>query len=150
MTKSHAGKSKEDLPDQLKRFFKREADSFSVQMAFLYGSRAHGMERDDSDVDLAVVFDKQVSDDEMFSRIDAMALKLVALLGLDVNILPIYSDFRKPMLYYNAIAKGLPLFIGDLDAYLNLRLEAVFQMEDFQIFGVRWQIEAARRNFAHG
>lgn len=143
-------KPKEDLLEKLKSFFGKESDNFGIQMAFLYGSRAYGIARDDSDVDIAVVFEEQVSDDEIFNRIDDMALKLVTLLGLDVNILPVYRDFRKPMLYYNAVAKGLPLFIGDVDAYVSFRHESVFQMEDFQTFGMRWQIEAARRNLAHG
>jgi predicted nucleotidyltransferase len=150
MSKLNVSKSREDLLRQLERFFGEEAERLGVQMAFLFGSRAHGIPREDSDVDLAVLFDEQLSDDEIFNRVDAIALRLVSLLGLDVSILPVYRDFRKPMLYYNALMKGLPVFVRDADACARLRHEAVGQMEDFQIFGPRWQIEAARRNLAHG
>ncbi len=50
------------------------------------------------------------------------------------------------MLYYNVIVKGVPLYIKDDSKYLNLRNEALYQMEDFELFGRGWQIAVSRKN----
>jgi hypothetical protein len=66
-------------------------------------------------------------------------------LSREVNIIPIFEDFRKPMLYYNAIVLGEPLLIRDEARYLDLRMSAIAQMEDFSVFGVPWQLEITER-----
>jgi len=48
------------------------------------------------------------------------------------------------MLYYNAIILGSPLYIKDKDKFIQLKLESIYQMEDFQIFGVTWQRKVAQ------
>lgn len=40
---------------------------------------------------------------------------------------------------------GTPLFVKDYDRFLSLKLEAIYQAEDFELFGVRWQQEIAER-----
>jgi len=65
-------------------------------------------------------------------------------LGREVNIIPIYGDFPHPMLYYNAIILGEPLYIKDKDKLWQLKLESIYQMEDFQIFGFPWQRKVAQ------
>ncbi len=135
------------LTDTLKSFFKDQAGNLEISMAFLYGSRAKGIPRPDSDIDLAVVFEDQtLSTEEIFQRLNTTTVFLSELTNLDVNLIPIYPDFRKPMLYYNAIVSGIPIFVRDLSQYLKLRNEAVRQMEDFQLFGPEWLISIARRN----
>ncbi len=116
-------------------------------MAFLYGSRSRGIPRPDSDIDLAVVFkDEGLSTEKIFQRLTAMSASLSELTGLEVSLIPIYPDFRKPMLYYNAIVLGIPVFLQDPAQYIRLRNEAILQMEDFQIFGPEWSISITRRN----
>jgi predicted nucleotidyltransferase len=139
-----------DFVALLSNFFEKEADRLHVEMAFLYGSRAGGVPRKDSDVDIALLFKEDLSEEEIFDRITAISLELGALVSLEVSILPIYHDFRKPMLYYNAVAKGFPVFVRSTGAYIRLRHEAVAQMEDFRLFGIKWQAEAARRNLSRG
>ena len=63
----------------------------------------------------------------------------------EVNIISISRDFEHPMLYYNAIILGIPIFVKDCDELLNLKLEAISQLEDFQLFGISWQREVARK-----
>jgi hypothetical protein len=50
------------------------------------------------------------------------------------------------MLYYNAIVSGVPIYILEHASYIRLRNEAIFQMEDFKIFGIDWYFEVAKRN----
>ena len=140
---------KELFIEKLKSIFADKAEPWGIQMAFLYGSRAWGSPRQDSDVDLAVVFENgEMSEEEVFAAMTAISVFLEKELGLEVNTIPIFEDFRKPMLYYNAMVKGIPVLVKDHGKYLAMRNEAIFQMEDFEIFGERWQLDVARRNLA--
>ncbi len=139
--------TKPELLALLKAFFGESASVYNVELAFLYGSWARGFPKSSSDVDIAVVFSEETdNDDATFSVITDISLVLGKKLKLEVNVLPVYSDFRKPMLYYNAIVLGVPVFIGNRDRYVSLRNQAIFQMEDFTLFGARWQLEIARKN----
>ncbi|MDI6735198.1 MAG: nucleotidyltransferase domain-containing protein [bacterium] len=138
---------KDNLILSLKTFFKEKAKDYNLDMAFLYGSWATGYPREDSDVDLAVLFSSQLlSDDEIFNIIMDISYNLSSKIKKEVNILPIYRDFRKPLVYYNAIILSHPIYIKDFQEYIKLKNEAIFQMEDFSIFGIKWQIEMTRKN----
>jgi predicted nucleotidyltransferase len=135
--------------ETLTGFFRRNASLFKVQMAFLYGSRAEGFPREDSDIDVGVFFaDEIASEDERFDLATKISVCLSKEMKAEANVLPISPDFRKPMLYYNVIVKGIPLYIEDYGRYLELRNEAIYQMEDFEIFGKGWQLRIAKRNLA--
>jgi predicted nucleotidyltransferase len=134
-------------------FLKKNADRCNLEMAFLFGSRTTPFSRRDSDIDIGVVFSSSIetdsastlSDDAVFANIMDISLDLLKLLNLEVNIVPVYPDFRKPMLYYNIIVLGKPLFIKNFEKYIALRNEAVYQMEDFSIFGERWKRDIAQK-----
>ena len=128
-------------------FFQWEAAHFGVEAAFLYGSWAAGFPRLESDIDVAVLFDDEgTSEDDAFERLNAITLALMKVLPSEINVIPIYSDFRKPMLYYNAIIKGIPLFFTNREKYVSLIGEALYHMEDFETLGKRWLIDLATRN----
>jgi predicted nucleotidyltransferase len=137
------------LTKVLEAFFAQRASLFRVQMVFFYGSRAQGFPREDSDIDIGVLFaDEITSEDEVFDLVTKISLFLGQEMKIEASVVPIYPDFRKPMLYYNMIVKGIPLYVGDHGRYLCLRNEAMYQMEDFEIFGKRWQLLIAKRNLA--
>jgi len=138
---------KENLVLTLKAFFKEKANEFNIEMAFLYGSWTTGYPREDSDVDLAVLFlSELLSDDEIFNIITDISYHLSSRIDKEVSILPIYRDFRKPMVYYNAIVSGTPVYIKEFEKYVTLKNQAIFQMEDYNIFGTKWQMELTRKN----
>ena len=140
-------KTKEEITTHLKKFFKEKASCYKVEDAFLYGSWARGFPREDSDIDIAVVLSDEISlQDEIFETITTISLSLTDEIGLDVNVIPIRCDFNKPMLYYNAIVLGEPVFIKDFNKYIALRNEAIYHMEDFSIFGLNWYLNIARKN----
>jgi predicted nucleotidyltransferase len=131
----------------LKAFFNEKAKDYDIDMAFLYGSWARGYPREDSDVDLAILFlSELLSDDEIFNIITDISYNLSSKINKEIGILPIYRDFRKPMVYYNAIVLGTPLYIKDFEKYVSFKNQAIFQMEDFNIFGIKWQMELTRKN----
>ena len=140
-------RTKPEILTLLKTFFEETASVYKIEMAFLYGSWARWFPKSFSDVDVAIVFlEEPGTEDETFTIITDISLVLGKKLRLDVNVIPIYSDFRKPMLYYNAIVLGIPVFIGNQDRYIFLRNQAIFQMEDFTLFGTNWQLEIAKKN----
>lgn len=147
LDKTKSSQNREKIISKLKEFFARNASLYDVEMVFLYGSWASGFPREDSDIDLAVVFSSKIdSDEQKFSLITEISYNLISKLGLDVNIISIYEDFRHPMLYYNAIVMGIPVFIKSEGRLFDLKMEAICQMEDFAIFGIPWQLEIAKRN----
>jgi predicted nucleotidyltransferase len=135
------------IVETLRKYFEREALRLGVEAAFLYGSWAAGFPRFGSDIDVAVLFENEdISENEVFKLLNVIMFSLAKILFCEVNVIPIYTDFRKPMLYYNAIIKGIPVFFKDDLKYIRLINEALYQMEDFEIFGRTWQIGLARRN----
>jgi predicted nucleotidyltransferase len=130
----------------LQNFFQQKAERFKVQIAFLYGSWAKGLPRNDSDVDVAIVFDDEPSEEELFERLTTISLLLSEKIGLEVNVISIYNDFRKPVLYYNAIVMGVSVYIKDFTKYVTLINEAIYQAEDFEIFGSGWYQTLSRKN----
>ena len=97
-------------------------------------------------MDVAVVFEDEPDDDTAYRRLMDMSLLLSDLTGREVNMIPIDRDFRKPMLYYNALVQGLPVYRKCDDDIIRLRKRAIDEMEDFSLFGLQWQAEIARRN----
>ncbi|MBI5402001.1 MAG: nucleotidyltransferase domain-containing protein [Ignavibacteriae bacterium] len=139
--------SRDDLIKKLKDFFNKNADFYDIDMAFLYGSWARGFPKETSDVDIAVFFyPEKDSEDEEFNIITDISLKLSEIIRKEINIILIRTDFRKPMLYYNAIVLGQPIYIKNTERYISLKNEVIYQMEDFSIFGIGWQLLIAKEN----
>ena len=82
----------------------------NVRMAVLYGSRARGDERPDSDVDLLVVLD-----DDAISRQVALERRLEEALGLSVHLTVVVDARRAPLLLVSAIEDGRVLVDRDGD-----------------------------------
>lgn len=135
------------IVETLRGYFQREALRLRVEMVFLYGSWAAGFPRLDSDIDIAIVFDDEgIQEDALFEQLTSITVDLIKLFSSEVNVIPIYLDFRKPMLYYNAIVKGIPVFFSNFQKYVALLMEALYHMEDFEIFGREWLIAVATKN----
>ena len=137
---------KDEIVSLLKDFFQVRADSYQIDMAFLYGSRAGGYPRDGSDVDVAALFmPDQRNEDAIFDRVTEISFSLSGILGKDVNLLVLDRDFKKPMLQYNAIVLGIPVFTRNFDSYIDFYLESLHQMEDFSLFGIGWQLAISEK-----
>lgn len=139
--------SRDDLIKKLKDFFNKNADFYDIDMAFLYGSWAKGFPKETSDVDIAVFsYPEKDSEDEEFNIITDISLQLSEIIRKEINIISIRTDFRKPMLYYNAIVLSQPIYIKNTERYISLKNEVIYQMEDFSIFGINWQLIVANKN----
>ena len=137
--------SKDEMISTLKSYFKQHSDIYYIDIAFLYGSWVSGYPKEESDIDVAVIFNKEMSEDEIFDITNNISLKLTDILKKETNVLYIDMYLSKPMLHYNAIVHGIPLFMRDFTRYVDMRLKAIYQMEDFRIFGTEWQSEVVEK-----
>jgi predicted nucleotidyltransferase len=98
MDTTAAGPIVNPRPDILTGTFLEELKAAGVTEAFLFGSVARGEERPDSDVDLLVKFDRDVS---LFERID-LAERFSLLAGRKVDLLvrihPVFEPYIRPTL----------------------------------------------------
>lgn len=136
---------REEIISVLKAYFQRKAYAYDIGMAFLYGSWACGYPKEESDIDVAVLFNQPMSEDRTFDRLNDIALELANILKRETNVLYIDDELSKPMLHYNAIVHGIPVYMKDFSDYVDLRLRAISQMEDFSIFGAQWQSEIVKK-----
>lgn len=137
--------NREEAISTLKAYFQDKADACDIVTVFLYGSWACGYPKIESDVDVAVLFNHEMSEEKIFSSMNTISLELTDILKREVNVLYIDKDLSRPMLHYNAIVKGIPVFMRDFTRYVDLRLKAISQMEDFSIFGTKWQSDVVRK-----
>jgi predicted nucleotidyltransferase len=133
-----------------KKYFKDNAVKYGIEMAFLFGSYALGFEKKESDIDIAVKLTEAIESDRdiTFGVITDLSYDLSRISGREVSIIFIDKEFSKPMLFYNAIIHGIPLFISDKEKYISLAIRALNEMEDFRIFGLRWQLEMAEKKLS--
>lgn len=76
--------------DNIRKTLIEIAEKYSIKRAVLFGSRANGTNRDNSDIDLIIEFSKKVS----LLTISNLKLELQSMLNLDVDIVhgPIQED----------------------------------------------------------
>ena len=139
--------NKPNLIKKLVHYFEGNAEKLHIELAFLYGSWAVNRQRSDSDIDIAILFSDDVgSEDAVYQTIADISAELGSVFGREINIIRLQWDFDKPMLYYNATIHGLTLYGKNKNLCAAYMSEAISQMEDFCIFGITWQLTAARRN----
>jgi predicted nucleotidyltransferase len=100
---SHRIIDKDSLISILKSYFLHKADTYNIDMVFLYGSWASGSISKESDIDIAVIFEKEINGEESFEIATNISLELTDILKREVNVLCIDKELSKPMLRYNAI-----------------------------------------------
>ncbi|MBI3599576.1 MAG: nucleotidyltransferase domain-containing protein, partial [Nitrospinae bacterium] len=137
--------NKDKLILELKSYFQKHADIYDIETAFLYGSYAGGYPKEESDIDVAVLFSQEMSEEKAFAEVSSLSLELTDILKQETNLLYIDTDLSKPMLHYNAIVYGIPIFVRDFTRYADIKMKAISQMEDFSIFGIKWQSEIVRK-----
>jgi len=136
---------KNEAISAIKFYFQNKADIFNVDIAFLYGSWASGLPNKESDVDIAVIFTEEMREEVVFEILTTISLELTDILKKETNVLFIDRELSKPMLHYNAIVHGIPVYIRDFTGFVDMKLKAIHQMEDFSIFGIKWQFEIVKR-----
>ena len=106
-----------------------------IRLAILFGSRATGNHRTDSDIDLGLLADAPLSADLKSRIIEAVAAEI----GCPVDIVDL---FHGPEPVLGAVLKGRRLF-GDAATYARLLNMHVFNVADF--LPIRQRVLAERR-----
>jgi len=86
-------------------------ETYPVRYAVLYGSHAHGVATEESDVDVAVAFDETLSELERFDRRIELVVDLMDALGTD-NVDVADLDAIRPEVGLDALETGHVL-VGD-------------------------------------
>ena len=84
----------------------------------------------------------------LFDIISNLSYDLNKIFSKEISVLFIDREFSKPMLFYNAIIHGVPIYISDKEKYISFVLKALNEMEDFKIFGEKWQFEVIEKRLA--
>jgi len=137
--------NKDEIIAEIKSYFESKSDAFDRDMAFLYGSRAAGFPKEELDVDIAVMFYREMEEREVFEILTTISVELTEHLKKEISVLFIDRELSKPMVHYNAIAHGVPVYIGDFMRFFDMKLKAIHKMEDFCVFGMKWQSEIVRK-----
>lgn len=125
---------RDEIIQVLKGYFINRADFFNMDFSFLYGSWVYDHPVKESDIDIAII-SSDSDENKIFNILNTISLELSDLLKCDVNMIFIDAELSNPMIHYNSIVYGIPVFIKDFDRYVNLRLKAISKMEDFSLFG---------------
>lgn len=145
---------KDEVVSRVKEYFQEKADGYQIDLAFIFGSCVRGHLKESSDVDIAVAFALEVdSEEKKFKVMTDIAVELGSRIKTEVDVISIDEPFKKPALYYNAVVLGLPVYIRNKTRYVQLYGQALFQMDDFELFGSRFQLEAAKtllKEVSHG
>jgi uncharacterized protein len=100
----------------LRSFLARLPADIRVERALLYGSRARGDHRPDSDADLALVLNEQADDWRLLWDLSGLAYDVYLKTGVMIQPVPISSDdwadpdhFVRPSFLRNITREGIPL-----------------------------------------
>jgi predicted nucleotidyltransferase len=137
----------EKIIEKLKDYFSRKAEEIGLEAVFLFGSYAHGFEKEESDIDIAAILSREFEEDrgKAVEAVTELSYEVSVLTGREAQVILIDKDFSKPMLFYNAIVHGIPVYISNKDKHISLVLRALEEMEAFSLFGTKWQIELAAK-----
>jgi predicted nucleotidyltransferase len=101
--------------------------SFDCVYALLFGSRAAGVSREYSDVDVAVKFKDSKSC--LRKSLDLMSL-VEEELGMRVDVVPL--NIADTIIKYEVYSSGIILFCLDYDEYMDDYINAVDEYMDFE------------------
>ena len=123
---------------QLRELFK----TAGVRFAYLFGSRARGQERPDSDVDIAVWYPPELDCMQRFQRNCQLQEQIEEVLGKPLDLM-ILNDARPP-LQNEAVLRGQPLYPDDPEAIIRFEAKLRLRYEDYA-YSQRFFTQARRQ-----
>ncbi len=98
-----------------------------VQLAVLFGSAVSGALREDSDVDLAVMYTSPLGADRLIRLVGEVS----AVFGRPVDLV----DLRRagPIIKMQVLQNGCPVLINDRDAFERFRMYTPSEYSDFKL-----------------
>jgi uncharacterized protein len=115
----------------------------SLKVAIVYGSAARGMMRRESDVDVAVLFEKPLGVNDRL----ALWERLTAATRREIDLVDLYSLGGE--ILHQVLTKGRVVVKNDEQAYYRLLQRMVYNAEDFMP-QVRQVLRQRVERFAYG
>lgn len=82
---------------------------YGVRFAYLFGSHVHGDQREDSDIDIAVMLPSSLSESERLERRSMLITELARVFKKNVDLV-VLSDIRSLFFKYIIIKEGRPIY----------------------------------------
>jgi predicted nucleotidyltransferase len=117
----------EDVLERIRNATIEACKSFDCIYALLFGSRATGVSREYSDVDIAVKF--KDSSGCLKKSLDLMSL-VEKDLGMPVDVVPL--NIADTIIKYEVYSNGIILFCQDYDEYMDDHINAIDEYMDFE------------------
>lgn len=112
-----------------------------VILAYLFGSRATGSSRVNSDYDIAVYLSSKLSMSERFDERLKLSEQLSRALGYSADV-TVLNDTHSVLLRYAIINEGKLLYVSDEDSRVTLECQILSDYFDFEPF-----LEAYGKNY---
>lgn len=98
----------------------------NIVFAYLYGSRAKGTSRPDSDIDIAIYLSEKMTTDEYLD----LKMELSEDLTKDVDL--ILLNEASPLLKFEVYQNHKVIFSKDKDAETSFKVKTIFEYNDFK------------------
>ncbi|MGB9668707.1 MAG: type VII toxin-antitoxin system MntA family adenylyltransferase antitoxin [Thermosulfidibacteraceae bacterium] len=126
--------------ERIREIIEKNREKWKLKALFLFGSIAYGLATDNSDIDIAITFDNlEIGEEEKEKIVKDIKKKITQETQREVDVVEIDENFSRPMLFYNAIINGIPIFVKDENWYKRMILRAICEMEDFSNMGEKWK-----------
>ena len=128
------------LEETIADYFK--ANSSGITAVYIFGSRASGKNIPGSDVDIAVLFDRN-DPDYIHSRMDEILSKLPKLLRKDIH--PVAMNSASEALLKQIFSKGRCLLVDDSRKLAEFKMIAYARIAGFNYYLKKMQAGLIRR-----
>jgi predicted nucleotidyltransferase len=129
---------------EINKMFEEEQVSF----AYLFGSQANGTAIKNSDVDIAVMFNKDIGENERFKgRLKLMSKMPKIFSGKKVEVVSL-NDIRDILFKFAIVQPGKIIFKKDYSALLDFDLRTTNDYYDFKPFLKMYNEAYAERSLA--
>ena len=111
---------------QLKKFFQAN----QVMLAYLFGSQVRGDAHQESDVDIAVLFDKNVKKEDYLLK-EGKLIEIFSALFPDKEINIVNLDIASPLLKQSVVLEGKPLYIKNKLDQIFFQMQTLREYEEY-------------------
>jgi predicted nucleotidyltransferase len=132
--------NREDMADRVANVLEREP---GLKLAILYGSAAAGRMRQDSDVDVAVLFDNPLNLEQKMDLVSRLEMKL----RRDVDLVDLFN--LSGTILKQILCKGQVLLKNDAVALAELYRRMIYNQTDMMPYVTRTLMERQQR-FLYG